>query len=95
MGFAKNEQIKRQEKLLQTISLCIGVGAITECEIHNGEFSDTYEFLDPEELVEELLELHPDAIEGFDSRSDMIDCVSEALASAGDECGICANNRAS
>ncbi|QQX86569.1 hypothetical protein JJQ59_27740 [Cupriavidus necator] len=93
MGQAKNEQIRAEEKVLQAISLCVEVGAISECEIHEGEYSDTLEFLDPEELVQEILKHKPESIQLFDNRADMLECVTDAMASTGEECGFCANNR--
>lgn len=93
MGRAKNEQMKHEDKVQYTIALCVEVGAIEECDVHEGEYSDSMEYLDHDELTTIILDNAPDAIASFESREEMVECVREAMNAAGDECGYCAKNR--
>ncbi len=93
MGFAKNEQIEHDGKIHTAIGLCAEFGAIEECELHEGEYIDSLEYLDPDELTAKILEENPDALQYFANRAEMAECVKEAMASAGEECGYCAKNR--
>lgn len=93
MGRAKQDQLEHGEKIQHAISLCIDIGAIDECEVHDGEYIDTMEYLDPDELTNKIIEENPEALEFFDDREDMGECIRDAMASAGEECGYCAKNR--
>jgi len=93
MGRARQDQIDHEGKVQHAIGLCIEIGAIEECEAHDGEYIDTMEYLDPEELTNKIIEETRDALEFFDGREEMGECVRDAMASAGEECGYCARNR--
>ena len=93
MGRAKDHQMKQDSKTRQALSLCLAEGAVSECPVHDGEYIDSMEFLDPDELTTKILETTPEALESFDDRAEMVECVKEAMATAGEECGYCANNR--
>lgn len=93
MGRAKNEQMKHEEQVQYAIGLCLEIGALEECDIHEGEYMDSTEYLDYDELTTKVLEESPDALEDFSSREEMTECIEEAMNSAGEECGYCAKNR--
>ena len=95
MGHAKNEQIELDGKIHQAIGLCIEVGAITECDIHEGTYISSLEFSDPEELTARILEENPDSLGLFKNQNEMTECVREAMDLAGLECGSCAKYRES
>jgi hypothetical protein len=92
MGRAKQDQIEYDGKVQEAIGLCIKIGAIEECDLHPGEYIDTLEYLDMDELTDKIVESDLDAIEKFDSRDEMSDCIRGAMASAGEECGYCAKS---
>jgi hypothetical protein len=81
------------EQIYSAIELCIQVGAIEECEMHESNYIDTMEFSDPQELVMRILAENPSAIQSFKNRAEMVKCIGDALDSAGMECGYCAKNR--
>ena len=93
MGGAKKEQMEHEEKTQLAIGLCIKVGAIEECEVHPGAYIDSMAFADPDELTALILAKNPEAIEHFNGQNEMTDCVHDALALAGDECGYCVKIR--
>jgi len=93
MGRAKNEQIEHDEKVQYAVVLCVEIGALEECEVHEGEYSDSMEYHNHDELTAAILEDNPNALMSFESRDEMTECVSEAMNSAGEECGYCAKNR--
>lgn len=93
MGRAKNEQIEHEGKVQYATRLCLDFGALEECDVHEGEYSDSMEYLDHDELTAKILEENPDVLKNFESREEMTECISEAMNSAGEECGYCANNR--
>lgn len=93
MGRAKNEQMEHEERVQYAIRLCVEFGALGECDIHEGVYTDSMEYLDYDELTTKILEENPDALESFNSRNEMVECIDEAMSSAGEECGYCANNR--
>ena len=95
MGRAKDHQMHQEGKFRHALSLCLEEGAIAECPVHDGEYIDSMEFLEPEELAAKILDANPAAIDSFEDRADMVECVREAMASAGEECGYCAINRGS
>jgi hypothetical protein len=89
MGQVKKEQMDQENKVHQAIIQCIEIGAISECENHSGEYIDSLEYSDPEELTAKILEHHPDALNLFDGKDEMNECVREALNSAQEECSSC------
>ncbi|RZI40375.1 hypothetical protein EGT07_23825 [Herbaspirillum sp. HC18] len=93
MGRSKDGGMERENKIHIAIGLCEEVGAIEECDAHEGTYLDTMEWSDPEELTDEILKHDTTAIEHFDSREEMIDCVRDALTHAGEECPSCEKNR--
>lgn len=93
MGQAKDQFLNLQDKMHQAFSLCLEQGAITECPVHEGEYIDSMDFLDPDELTDQILSSNPNAINAFTDRKEMVELVQEVLNSAGEECGYCANNR--
>lgn len=93
MGHAKNEQMEHEEKIQRAIGLCAEFGAIEECDVHEGTYIDSMEYSDPEELTARILEDNPDALGHFENQNEMVECVRNAIAFAGKECGSCANNR--
>lgn len=93
MGQAKRGQMQHEENVNHARALCIEAGAIEECEIHDGVYIDTMAFTDVDDLTKHILEYNPDALENFDDKADLKECVTDAMATAGEECGLCANNR--
>jgi len=93
LGRAKNEQMEHEDKIYQAIGLCIEIGVIRECVVHEGTYIDSMEYSDPEELTAKILEENPDALGLFENQNEMLECVRDAMASAGEECGSCAKNR--
>lgn len=93
MGGAKREWMEFQEKVDQARSLCVEVGAIEVCPVHDGEYSDTLEWLDMEELTAHIMDALPYAIQSFKDRDEMKECITQAMQEAGEECGACASNR--
>lgn len=93
MGRAKSEQMDKQDRVSAAIAICIDFGAIEECEYHDGTYIDSMEFLDHRELADRILAEDPSVLERFRDKGDFYECVSEAMQSAGDECGSCAKNR--
>lgn len=93
MGGAKQDQIAHHERVQAAASLCIEMEAIKPCEYHEDQMIDQMTHDSPTELMAEILKEHPDALDSFTSRADMLDCITEALSDAGLECGICENNR--
>lgn len=95
MGRAKQDQIDLLERIRTAEGLCIEIGAIKPCDVHEDQMIDQMTHSSPEEIMDEILEQHPDALSSFESREDMLDCVTDAFAGAGEECGICGNYRGS
>lgn len=93
MGHLKNEQMMREDKIQKAIDLCIEVGAMAKCPNHDGEYIDSEEYSDCLELTSKILEENPNALLFFSSRDEMEECVCDAMASAGEDCGYCAKNR--
>jgi hypothetical protein len=93
MGFAKNEQLEHDAKIHQAIGLCIGIDAIEECDFHEGSYIDTLSYSDPEEITNIILADNPDALDLFENRNEMTECVRDAMASSVEECSACAKNR--
>ncbi len=93
MGRAKAEQMEHEEKIQHAIGLCIEIGAIEECAVHDGTYIDSMEYSDPDELTTRILEENPDALGFFKDQNEMVECVSDAIDCAGEECGSCAKNR--
>lgn len=93
MGQAKNEQIRFEEKVACALDMCVEVGAVDVCPVHDGEYMDNLSFLDMNELTEHILDNDPAALGQFKDKAEMVECVAAAMASAGDECGYCAKNR--
>lgn len=89
MGRAKHHQAEHEDKVQQAIRLCIEVGAIEECVRHEGTYTDTMAFSEPDELAKEIMERNPDALESFEDLRDMKESVAEALSNAGDTCYSC------
>lgn len=79
-------------KIHRARQLCLDIGAIAECDIHEGEYSDSLEYLDPEELAKEILKHNREARNDFNNKAEMVSCIEEVMNSAGDECGYCAKN---
>lgn len=90
MGIAKRELDERKEKDQSAIDLCKKIGAIEECDLHDGEYIDTCAYSDADELTSIILEDNPDALKYFDSRTEMVEYISDTMQMAGDECGHCA-----
>lgn len=82
-----------EEKIHCARDLCLEIGAIDECELHEGEYSDTLEYLDLDELISEILEHTPEGRKHFNNRAEMFTCIQEVMNSTGEECGYCAKNR--
>lgn len=93
MGSVKNSQMDHDRKVQVAIGLCISLGAIEECEIHEGEYIDTLEYMDYAELSKEIIQQNAAAANEFEDMEDMNRCVEEAMHSSGEECGYCAKNR--
>ncbi|MGZ5270903.1 MAG: hypothetical protein ACXWC6_09830 [Ramlibacter sp.] len=93
MGQAKREFLEHLDKVEVARSMCIEFGAIEECPVHDGEYTDPLEYLDPDELVEEMLKAEPSWLNRFSSKAEMIEAVTEVMHSTGEECGYCENNR--
>jgi hypothetical protein len=93
MGRAKQDEIEYQERVQSAVGLCVEVGAVKPCDVHEEQMIDQMAYGSPEEVMEVILDQNPEALSSFKSREDMLDCVTDALADAGDECGICANYR--
>lgn len=96
MGGAKRAEMERHESVDAAISMCIEHGAIEQCDMHEGGYIDSMEFDGDLEgataLTEALLKGDPSRIAVFKNKKDMVECVLEALHSAGVECGACAAN---
>lgn len=92
MGRMKHDEMDRQDRIAAAIEMCIEIGAIERCENHEDALIDQEVFTDSEELTQEILKQNPEALVSFQSRDDMVDCVGEALAAAG-ECYTCEKNR--
>jgi hypothetical protein len=92
MGRVKAEMMEREGKVQRALFYCVKVGAIEVCKRH-GEHVDTLEFQEQKELTQRILDEVDDALEGFDSPEELEECVGEALAFAGEECGSCENER--
>jgi|GEM_PF-1996296 len=95
MGRAKAEQMERQEKVGVATSACVDFGAIEECENHEGIYIDTGEFMEHEELADQILDEDPVLLGQFKDKEEFVECVKEAMDSAGEECPMCAKNRES
>lgn len=93
MGRAKHHQMEQEGKVDHALNLCVQVGAAEECEFHPGTYLDSMEFFDYEELADKIIDEVPDALDGFNSRDELIECVESAMGMAGDECGSCASYR--
>ncbi|MEQ1667424.1 MAG: hypothetical protein ABL868_03120 [Sulfuriferula sp.] len=93
MGRAKNEQMEHDDCIQHALGLCIEIGAIEECDVHEGTYIDSMEYSDPEELTAKIIEENPDILGHFKNQNEMTDCVRDAMALAGEECGSCAKNR--
>lgn len=89
MSSAKNKLAKQEEMHENAIGLCLEVGAIKACPDHPGEYIDSQEFEDHEELADLILEENPDAIEQFEDRDEMVEQIRDAMASAGESCAKC------
>lgn len=93
MGRAKQEQQEFEEKVQYAIGLCLEIGALQECAVHTSEYVDPLSYLDYAELTTDILKQEPNALQNFDSRQEMTDCIAEAMNSVGEECGLCASYR--
>ena len=93
MGRAKDAQMENESKFQSALGLCLEIGAVEECEVHEGEYIDTMEYLDPDELTAKIIGENPDALNLFKDQAEMVECIRDAMASAGEECGYCARNR--
>ena len=89
MGRAKDEWMEHESKVEHARMICKEFGAIEECKVHEGVYTDTLEYMDYEELTATILENSPNAIDSFEDREDMVTCITEAMTSTGDECGCC------
>jgi hypothetical protein len=93
MGRAKAQQMEHQEDVQRAINLCIEVGAISECQLHEGTYIDSGEYFEAEELADRIINEVEIPLAGFKSKEYLVECVEEAIAMAGEECGSCAKNR--
>jgi len=78
---------------MDALNLCVAVGAIEECPVHDGSYVDTMEYSDPEELTQAILDENPEVLERFEDHDEMVERVEEALQSAGEACSSCESNR--
>lgn len=92
MGQVKKDWEEHEGKVEHARMFCLKVGAIEECPLHEGEYMDTLEYMEYEELTDEILSNYPEAIEDFASREDMVECITAAMTTTGEECGWCASN---
>lgn len=91
MGQAKRELEEHEEKLGLAIALCLEFGAMDECPVHSEQYLNNLAY-SPEEasdLTNEILKLKPDAINNFESRNNMDECIRDVLLDADEECAIC------
>ncbi|WP_136526305.1 hypothetical protein [Geomonas ferrireducens] len=91
MGQAKKELEDHEAKIEEARMYCKNLGAIKECDIHEGEYRDTLQYTKYEELTDDILTHYPDAIETFSDRDDLVECVTDVMTTTGDDdCGYCA-----
>lgn len=93
MGQAKREFMEYQDTVERARGLCVEFGALQECPVHDGEYFDTLEYLDMDELVAAMLKHEPTSIQHFKDKAEMLAAVTEAMQTAGEECGYCESNR--
>ena len=84
--------IEYEEKLKLAIDLCIEIGAIKECEFHEGVYLDTENYSHPSKVTASILKEKLSALKFFENKAEMDELVEEAMASSGDECGYCEKN---
>jgi hypothetical protein len=82
-----------ENKSAIAINLCMKIGAIEECEDHDGEYIDSMEYSDEEELTTEILKDNPQALNDFSSRKAMVEYIADVLNHAAEECPVCARYR--
>lgn len=88
MGQAKKELMDNEEHIQIALSLCAQVGAISECDDHDGEYIDNGEFSDYEELTKHIIDNVEDALSGFDNEEHLKQCVEAAMQVAGVQCSL-------
>ena len=91
MGQIQHILTENDEKLGFAAELCVKIGAIEECDFHDGEYIDLTGNADYMELTLEILEDDPDAINSFKNMEEMIESVKKVLDYAGEECHSCKN----
>jgi len=93
MSGAKSRQVHEDIKFEHAIYLCLEIGAMSECGVHDGIYVDSMEYMNYEKLTTLILEQDPEAIESFDDREELVASVRQAMHNAGEDCGICSKNR--
>ena len=84
MGAAKQMKMERDGEIDRVVSLLCRGGAISECPVHEGVYTDNFD----EAAVEEVETKLAKRMSAADAKS----LISDAMAMAGDECGSCAKN---
>lgn len=93
MGRAKQDLMEHQDRVQAAVALCVEIDAIKPCVVHEEQLIDQMAYDSPKAVVAEILKHKPEALAHFQSRADMLECVTQAIADAGLECGICGDDR--